>query len=508
MLPRQHIVSQNQEEIAMGMRNPGYVMAMALGCGVLCAGAAFAQDSDFRSLGDFGSLSKPALPPKLADVPEVHFQQPLARAMKPDDAKLHIKRTIDRVHALNQKKTDAFMETLVSKRPDLAGLSFAMGDACRMKEDASRQFVASLADVRQAYSFFHLNLSEKDREKLRTEISNVSNRLQSPYAQLYSNSGREMQELIVRVFRRWLEALDYQVKLKETGMSKVDALISMPGPAIDLMDYFPKSKWAQWQEIDPSVQVAMLMQVFAPGNVDARRTLVQYLDGLAHADATRALAKLAIFSEEPEIRAAAVRALRMRRDRDYTAVLLAGLKYPWPAVAERSSAAIVKLGRTDLVPHLTELLKGPDPRAPQTRESSGKKVSVVRELVRINHHHNCLLCHAPATASRDKASPEETAKLEKLTAQIPIPGEAITAYYAPSNPDILVRFDVTYLRQDFSLTLPVKDAVPWPEMQRYDFLVRTREVTDQEVLAYRELLPANNSPYQRAALSALRELKR
>jgi len=54
--------------------------------------------------------------------------------MKPDDAKLHIKRTIDRVHALNQKKTDAFMETLVSKRPDLAGLSFAMGDACRMKE--------------------------------------------------------------------------------------------------------------------------------------------------------------------------------------------------------------------------------------------------------------------------------------------------------------------------------------------------------------------------------------
>jgi len=47
-------------------------------------------------------------------------------------------------------------------------------------------------------------------------------------------------------------------------------------------------------------------------------------------------------------------------------------------------------------------------------------------------------------------------------------------------------------------------------MQRYDFLVRTREVTDQEALAYQKLLepsrPGVVSPYRRAALSALREL--
>ena len=42
----------------------------------------------------------------------------------------------------------------------------------------------------------------------------------------------------------------------------------------------------------------------------------------------------------------AVRSLRTRRDKDYTDVLLAGLKYPWPAVAERSSQAIVELGRS------------------------------------------------------------------------------------------------------------------------------------------------------------------
>ena len=136
---------------------------------------------------------------------------------------------------------------------------------------------------------------------------------------------------------------------------------------------------------------------------------------------------------------------------------------------------------------------------------------MIRELVRLNHHHNCLLCHAPATATREKISKEDLASLEGLTAQVPVPSESMVAYYAPSVPDILVRFDVTYLRQDFSTKLPVADADPWPEMQRYDFMVRVElyTVSTQEARDYRELLQANRSeasPYRHAALSALREL--
>ena len=86
----------------------------------------------------------------------------------------------------------------------------------------------------------------------------------------------------------------------------------------------------------------------------------------------------------------------------------------------------------------------------------------------------------------------------------------MVAYYRPSAPDILVRFDVTYLRQDFSMKLPVANADPWPELQRYDFLVRTREITEKEALAYRELLEPSRtdslSPYRRAALLALRQI--
>jgi hypothetical protein len=47
---------------------------------------------------------------------------------------------------------------------------------------------------------------------------------------------------------------------------------------------------------------------------------------------------------------------------------------------------------------------------------------------------------------------------------------------------------VTYLRQDFSVMMTVPDAHPWPELQRFDFLVRERKLTADEVEAYRDKL--------------------
>ena len=39
--------------------------------------------------------------------------------------------------------------------------------------------------------------------------------------------------------------------------------------------------------------------------------------------------------------------------------------------------------------------------------------------------------------------------MSKLTAQVPVPSEPLTAYYRPSVPDLLVRLDVTYLPPGF-----------------------------------------------------------
>jgi hypothetical protein len=80
-----------------------------------------------------------------------------------------------------------------------------------------------------------------------------------------------------------------------------------------------------------------------------------------------------------------------------------------------------------------DVLDEADPRAPTVND---KNATVVRELVRINHHRNCLMCHAPGNT--DMVSPET------LTAQVPIPGEPLpmpSQGYQNGQPDILIRID-------------------------------------------------------------------
>jgi hypothetical protein len=233
--------------------------------------------------------------------------------------------------------------------------------------------------------------------------------------------------------------------------------------------------------------------------------LVKYLAAVSHPEATRALARLAIFSEEDEVRSAAVAALQVRRERDYTDILLGSLRYPWPAVAQYGADALTKLRRADLVPEFVALLDEPDPRAPVLKKTNGREVNEARELVRVNHHRNCLLCHAPGNTT--------SVSLETLTAAVPVPSDPLpnpADGYQTTSPDLLVRIDVTYLRPDFSRMQAVADANPWPEMQRFDFLVRTRTLTEEEATVAREKLatrdPGSPSPYRRATLAALRDL--
>src|SRR5262249_26914548 len=149
-----------------------------------------------------------------------------------------------------------------------------------------------------------------------------------------------------------------------------------------------------------AARVGALMQIVATEPTAARQGLAKCLGDMKHADATRALAKLAIFSLEPEVRHAAREALKNCAKSGSTEILLQGLLYPWPAVAQNAAKAAVELQRKDLLPQLVDLLDEPDPREPVVSQINRKQVPVVREVVRINHLRNCLLCHPPATASR------------------------------------------------------------------------------------------------------------
>jgi hypothetical protein len=358
-----------------------------------------------------------------------------------------IRQSITNINKLNKSKKDGFLLDLLEKRGDLHGLPFLLGDDCRQRDAAFLTFCTIVLALRGGPS-----TSSKD---------------------LFQTSPTK--------------AAEFWKKLAKNGIDKV-----------------PIQTKAQ-RSLAYSILTDVLMQVVGPDTLAMRKGLIQYLATVPDPSATQALARLAIFSPERELHEAAVEALKVRNEKDYSEVLRQGLTYPWPEVAERSAAAIAAIGRTDLVPTLVNLLDQPDPRLPQPKQIGGKDVYVARQLVRLNHHRNCLLCHATASEKR---------MFEAVTAPVPVPGEAFPptfAYYSHhSGSDVSVSVHVTYLRQDFSRLQKVENAKPWPEWQRYDFLVRSVQMTEAQARKYEaqfnNMMGEQPSPYQWPLVLALRAL--
>jgi hypothetical protein len=130
---------------------------------------------------------------------------------------------------------------------------------------------------------------------------------------------------------------------------------------------------------------------------------------------------------------------------------------------------LVALDDQESVPSLVALLDKPNPNTPFVNpEGKWSK----RELVRVNHMRNCVLCHAPSRSSMDL-----------VRGLVPTPGKPIPVAYYQSRHGTFVRADVTYLKQDFSVMQHVADAAPWPYIQRFDYFVREREATPEEIVA-------------------------
>jgi len=184
---------------------------------------------------------------------------------------------------------------------------------------------------------------------------------------------------------------------------------------------------------------------------------------------------------------------RQRPAEECRDVLLDGFRYPWAPVSRHAEEALVRTRDVQAIPRLAKMLDEPDPALPYRNASSQKRE--IREVVRINHLRNCCLCHAPSYNNEDWVPGRV------MEPGVPIPAEY---YGAPSG--TFVRADVTYLRQDFSTMQPVEDSQPWPRMQRYDYFVRTRTPTADEV-ARAEGRPAQAGyPQREAVLLALRGL--
>jgi hypothetical protein len=232
------------------------------------------------------------------------------------------------------------------------------------------------------------------------------------------------------------------------------------------------AKRGEWFQDDGLSTVVQMIQA---EDLLSRRELVKQLATVKSARASVFLARTALFDLSAEVREQAINGLKDRSREEYRRVLLDGFRYPWPAVAAHAAEALMALDDRAAAPYLADLLDAPDPSEPSL---NGDKKWVVREVVRVNHLRNCLLCHAP---SMDRGDP--------LRGVVPTPGEPLPRVYYSSSKGDFVRADVTYLRQDFSVTERVAKPDKWPQWQRFDYLVRTRELTADELAAHRTKLP-------------------
>lgn len=433
----------------------------------------------------------------LKAIPEVEFAAAPTETVL--EKRIHASaHQIAKINHVNAKKHDAFMTALIESRPELTGMPFAMGDACRTTGDKVKYFTQAATLVRQAMAG---NLAQINPPPAPQAAPAPSFRSTAPveFTSVTAQTGaqqpasgrltlgnfvavqnvdviNEVSFLLQPFWKRYTELCEQE----DTGRGRTDK---------------------ETAEHVTLARISALTQMLAAESAEMRLGLVKYLTGVPHVESTKALARMAVYSTENDIRDAAIAALKVRREKDYTDILVKSLRYPWPAVAKRSAEAITKLERTDLIPELLNALEATDPRLPVTKD----KAPTVREMVKLNHHRNCLMCHAP----NGTGTPNPNA----LSAEVAVQGQPLPAPsqgYRQETTELLIRLDVTYLRQDFSASMTVADAHPWPEQQRFDFFVRERKLTADEATEYTaKLTPKEEgvlSPYHKAAVAALREM--
>jgi hypothetical protein len=256
---------------------------------------------------------------------------------------------------------------------------------------------------------------------------------------------------------------------------------------------------ADWLKSDV---IPAVLQLFQGENKPVRLVMIELLSKIRDPRATEALATRAVFDLAAEVRDAAVQALKDRPSEDYRTVLTTALRYPWEPVADHAAEALETLRVKDVAPELVKLLDEPDPRGPFTEGPAKRPRTVVRELVRINHLGNCLLCHCPSFTLTDL-----------VRGSVPTPGRELpapvtTPQYYDRGDGAFVRADVTYLRQDFSVMQTVSNPGAWPANQRYDYLVRTRPATAQELRAWSQREDKTASGQREVVLRVLRTFRR
>lgn len=137
---------------------------------------------------------------------------------------------------------------------------------------------------------------------------------------------------------------------------------------------------------------------------EARLALNAAMRRIPGPEAAQVLARRSVFDPSAKVRADAREAIRDKAA--VRPILLAALRHPWAPAAAHAAEALERLGDRAALPALKAMLELPPPEEP-FRDGSGRWMK--RELVRIDHVRNCVLCHAayrrvpPALLQREPA---------------------------------------------------------------------------------------------------------
>src|SRR5262249_5517431 len=198
---------------------------------------------------------------------------PQARDIASLETTRHTAHLIARITRLNSKKADGFLLALTGERAGLAGLPLAMGDACPTRGERSRPFSLAVPSVRPA--------------------------LRGPQARAASSSGPATGTNGLAGGRpvQQVAATSPAVPVAVSNDLGIDSDTFWEGYR-NLCGQEDKTLARVDQDRREHVtaaRVAALMQVLAPEIASVRRGLVEYLAGVSHVHATKALARLPIF---------------------------------------------------------------------------------------------------------------------------------------------------------------------------------------------------------------------
>jgi hypothetical protein len=204
-----------------------------------------------------------------------------------------------------REQREKFLDGLLAKRPDLAGLPFRKGKDCQLERAAARTLDESSREVRRSFA---LLLGPGDRK-----------RPPDP------ESSGDAAAATLAVYHR---------------------LVADP----------------RWR--DPATYPA-LEQVLTGEPAPVRRALVQYhLSPPDSPVSAWVLARRAVFDPSAGVRQEAVAGLRYQPAGQYLPILLSGLRHPWPPVNHHAAEALVALGAEAAVPDLIRVLDAPGPLRP------------------------------------------------------------------------------------------------------------------------------------------------